>query len=80
MKIRVTREYSVTIPDDIRYNQIVTQMVEAAEVTGHPCTAEDFEPSVIRGNMAMFLIKYAEIGDYTDLVEEIDYNVWDAED
>jgi len=78
MQMRVTREYVVTIPDDTRHHEIVKQMEQDAKDAGQPYTAEDYEPQVLRANMAMYLIRSTEVGECTDLVEEIDYTVREA--
>ena len=72
-KVKVTRTFIVTIPDDTpTWNRVVSQMEEDAKMAGIPMTAEDFEPQVLRGDMARFLVVAADGGNYTDLVEELD--------
>jgi hypothetical protein len=80
MKMRVSREFEVTIPEDTRHHEIVARMEQAAIDSGVPYTDEDYEPNVLRGNMAVFLTDDAVKGINTDLVEIVDYNVWDVEE
>jgi len=76
--MRVTRDYIVTIPDDARHHEIVEQMEQIAKEAGYPYTAEEYEPQVLRANMAMYLILCYEVGNHTDLVAEIGSSIRDA--
>jgi hypothetical protein len=73
MKVQLTYNVDIENLTPEQYQNLAFLMI--GDNSDPVRTEEEFEPQVIRGELAVWLVLQSQIGNYTELVELDDFNI-----
>jgi hypothetical protein len=73
MKVQLTYNVDIENLTPEQYQNLAFLMI--GDHSDPVRTEEEFEPQVIRGELAVWLVLQSQIGNYTELVELDDFNI-----